>query len=354
MNHGKGGLGNFFEDFELDRELVCATPRVVTSAETTLHIAITNDRSPRFCNAEGRVNPIIVFHVVIGQTVRMVSLNSPANLGYAGMIWKTPVFHGDEISTRIRIVGLKENSNGKTGIAWVETTGRNQRGEIVLQYTRWVMVRKRDVATPTPYLDAPVVPELPAQVQASELPPWSGALTTTDQTGGRFFFEDYAAGERIYHFDGMTVNHTDHTSYTRLWQNSAKVHFDHLLTNGRPLVYGGFPLAVSYAMAFNGLENRSGIVAMNSGAHANPTYAGTTLYAYSDVLEVHDLGGPVGALRLRLVGVKDGNPADEPDFARRIRDENARERYNPRVVLDLDYWELMPKCGRGSPSMGPG
>ena len=164
MSQEKGGLGNFFEDFELGRELICATPRVITSAETAMHIATTNDRSARFCNAEGRVNPVIVFHVVIGQTVRLVSLNSPANLGYAGMIWKTPVFHGDEISTRIKIVGLKENSNGKTGIAYVETTGRNQRGEIVLQYTRWVMVRKRDVDTPTPYLEAPVVPELPSQV----------------------------------------------------------------------------------------------------------------------------------------------------------------------------------------------
>jgi 2-methylfumaryl-CoA hydratase len=343
MSGGKGGLGNFFEDFELGSELVCPTPRVVTSAETAMHIATTNDRSPRFCGAAGRVHPLIVFHIVIGQTVRLVSLNSPANLGYAGMVWETPVHHGDEISTRIRIVGLKENSNKKTGIAYVETTGRNQRGEVVLRYTRWVMVRKRDVETPTQYLDSPVVPELPSQVAVADLPEWAGEMTTSERTGGRYFFEDYASGERIYHFDGMTVNHADHMSYTRLWQNTAKVHFDHLLTDGRPLVYGGFPLSVCYAMAFNGLENRSGIVAMNSGAHANPTYAGTTLYAYSDVLETHDLPGPVGALRLRLVGVKDGNPADEPDFERRVTDEKGRERYNPRVVLDLDYWELMPR-----------
>lgn len=343
MTRKKGGLGNFFEDFELGKEMVCATPRVVTSAETAWHIATTNDRTSRFCNAEGRVHPLIVFHVVIGQTVRLVSLNSPANLGYAGMIWKTPVFHGDEISTRIRIRGLKENSNGQTGIVYVETTGRNQRDEVVLQYTRWVMVRKRDPQTPTEFLEEPVVPELPDQVRVSELPSWSGPLTRTEQTGGLFFFEDYAAGERIYHHDGMTVNHADHMSYTRLWQNTAKVHFDHLLTEGRPLVYGGFPLAVTYAQAFNGLENRSGIVAMNSGSHANPTYAGTTLYSYTDVLEVHDLPGPVGALRLRLVGVKDGNPADEPGFERRVADEKGRERYNSRVVLDLDYWELMPR-----------
>ena len=348
MSQDKGGLGNFFEDFEIGKEMSCATPRVVTSAETAFHIATTNDRTPRFCNAEGRVHPVIVFHVVIGQTVRQVSLNSPANLGYAGMVWKKPVFHGDEISTRIRIVGLKENSNGKTGIAYVETTGRNQRDEIVLQYTRWVMVRKRDVGQSTRYLDEPVIPELPSQVQADQLPEWTGALTTTEKTGGRFLYDDYAAGERIYHYDGMTVNNADHMSYTRLWQNTAKVHFDHLLTDGRPLVYGGFPLAVAYAQAFNGLENRSGIVAMNSGSHANPCYAGTTIYSYSDVLEVHEVSPDVGALRMRLVAVKDGNPADDPDFQRRVQDDKGKERYNPRVLLDLDYWELMPKRSASS------
>src|SRR5690606_37774643 len=112
---GKGGIGNFFEDFEIGQEMVCATPRVLTAAETAWHIATTNDRTPRFCGAEGRVHPLIVFHLVIAQTVRQVSLNARANLGYAGMIWRTPVFHGDEITTSIKIVGLKENSNKQTG-----------------------------------------------------------------------------------------------------------------------------------------------------------------------------------------------------------------------------------------------
>ena len=105
---------------------------------------------------------------------------------------------------------------------------------------------------------------------------------------------------------------------------------------------------VAYAQAFNGLENRSGIVAMNSGSHANPCYAGTTIYSYSDVLEVHEVSPDVGALRMRLVAVKDGNPADDPDFQRRVQDDKGKERYNPRVLLDLDYWELMPKRSASS------
>ncbi|MBM4265274.1 MAG: hypothetical protein FJ144_01455 [Deltaproteobacteria bacterium] len=347
MKGNKGDLGNFFENFEIGRELSCATPRVLTSAETAWHIATTNDRTPRFCNAEGRVHPLIVYHTVIGQTVRQVSLNASANLGYAGMIWHTPVFHGDEVSTRIKIVGLKENSSGKNGNVYVETTARNQRGETVLHYTRWAMVNKSQPDRPTKYLEAPVVPELPSQVELADVPDWDGALATTEKTGGRFFFEDYEVGERIYHYDGMTVNASDHTSYTRLFQNSAKVHFDDVLTGGRRLVVGGFPLSVAYAEAFSGLENRSGIVAMNSGAHANPCYAGMTIYAYTDVLEKHDRPGKkAGALRLRMVAVSEANPADEPDFPLRLKDDKGRERYNPRVLLDMDFWELMPRRPR--------
>jgi 2-methylfumaryl-CoA hydratase len=347
---GKGSIGNFFEDFEIGRELTCPTPRALTAAETAWHIATTNDRTPRFCSSEGRVHPLIVFHLVIAQTVRQVSLNARANLGYAGMIWRTPVFHGDEITTTIKIVGLKENSNKQTGNVYVATTGRNQKGETVLEYTRWVMVKKRDESKATRYLDAPVTPELPKQVALQDLPELSGALPRQRQTGGAFAFEDYTPGERIYHHDGMTVNHSDHMSYTRLFQNSAKVHFDELRTDGNPLVFGGLPLSVAYAQAFNGLENRSGIVAMNSGAHANPCYAGTTIYSFSDVLEAHPCGpsgeAPWGALRLRLVAVKDGDPSEEPDFQIRVSDGKGGERYNPRVLLDMDYFELMPRSGR--------
>ena len=343
---GKGSLGNFFEDFEIGQERPCPTPRVVTSAETAWHIATTNDRTPRFCSAEGRVHPLIVFHIVIGQTVRPVSLNSPANLGYAGMIWRTPVFHGDEITTTIRITGLKENSRKDTGNVYVRTVGRNQRDEIVLEYTRWVMVRKRDTSKATRYLDEPVVPDLPASVAVDQLPAWSGALPDPVKTGGSWFFEDYEVGERVFHHDGTTVNHSDHMQYTRLWQNSAKVHFDEILTDGNPLVYGGFSIATAYSQAFNGFENRGGIVAMNSGAHANPCRAGTTIYSFSEVLEKHDLGdAPTGALRLRLCAVKDTNPANEPGLQPKVKDESGRERYDSRILLDLDYFELMPKRG---------
>ena len=45
----------------------------------------------------------------------------------------------------------------------------------------------------------------------------------------------------------------------------------------------------------------------------------------------------------RSVAVKDLDPAGQPDFA--IRTEDGK-RYDPRVLLDMDYWELVPRRGR--------
>jgi 2-methylfumaryl-CoA hydratase len=62
------------------------------------------------------------------------------------------------------VIGLRELSNGRAGVVWVRTTGRDQTGRAVLEYVRWVMVRKRDPAAAAP---EPIVPELAASVPAS-------------------------------------------------------------------------------------------------------------------------------------------------------------------------------------------
>ena len=123
---------------------------------------------------------------------------------------------------------------------------------------------------------------------------------------------------------------------TRLWQNTSKVHFDvGQREDGRRLIYGGHVISLARALSFNGLANAQMMVALNAGAHANPCFAGDTVRAWSEVLDRAENAAPgVGALRLRLVAVKQGAPA----FA--LKDEAGR--YLPQVLLDLDYWALVP------------
>jgi 2-methylfumaryl-CoA hydratase len=113
-------------------------------------------------------------------------------------------------------------------------------------------------------------------------------LAVPSQTGsvqhdGPWFLEDYAPGDIIHHHAGMTLTETEHAAATRLYQNTAKVHFDARLMagtrSGKRLVYGGHVISMARALAFNGFENALRILAWNGGAHTNPVFAGDTLYA---------------------------------------------------------------------------
>jgi 2-methylfumaryl-CoA hydratase len=181
---------------------------------------------------------------------------------------------------------------------------------------------------------------VPAELDLSSFDP--------EITGGSDFWEDFQPGDRVAHPQGLTVEEAEHQMATRLYQNNARVHFnDHMQKDsrlGRRIVYGGHVISLAHAISYDGLENAIRILAFNAGAHANPTVAGDTLYAWTDVIERIDLGRPdAGALRLRLVGVKNLDPTKEP-IALKVPDaESGREQYHPNVVLDLDYTVLVPK-----------
>ncbi len=352
----KTNPGNFFEDFEVGAELVHAVPRTITEGEAALYIGLTGSRYPLHCSAEfarslgyprETVNDLLVFHIVFGKTVNDVSLNAVANLGYAGVRFLQPVYPGDTLRSISTVIGKKENSSGKTGVVWVKTVGTNQRDEPVLEFYRWVMVNKRDPATPTGAADRP---EMPKQVAPSELVV-APSLDLTNYAawpaGGSAYFDDYEVGEKIDHIDGMTIEEAEHATATRLYQNTAKVHFDAVQTKdtrfGRRLMYGGHVISIARELSFNGLEKVLAILAWNGGAHANPTFAGDTIYAYSEILDKTDLPGRTdcGALRVRLVGLKDVSPT-QAGFPLKVS-KDGRDVYSTDVVLDLDYWLLVPR-----------
>lgn len=351
----KTNPGNFFEDFQRGAKLVHAVPRTITEGDQSLYIALTGDRFPLHSSAEfarslgyrrETINDLLAFHMVFGKTVNDVSLNAVANLGYAAVRFLEPVYPGDTLRSVSEVIGKKENKSGENGVVWVRSTGTNQRGAKVLEFYRWVMVNKRDPKTPTGANDNP---EMRKEVPASELvvptflkldeyEPWPA--------GGRAFFEDYEKGEKIDHIDGMTLEESEHAIATRLYQNTAKVHFDGFAAKntrfGKRLIYGGHIISLARSLAFNGLENVLGILAWNGGAHANPSFAGDTIYAWSEVLDKAELEHKgVGALRLRLVGVKNLDLKAEP-FPLKV-EKDGKSAYHPNVVLDLDYWALVPK-----------
>jgi 2-methylfumaryl-CoA hydratase len=346
----KAKQGNFFEDFELGQIIHHATPRTVTAGDVSLYTALYGSRfavqsSDAFAKAIGYpsspVDDLLVFHIVFGKTVPDISLNAVANLGYAECVFLKPVYIGDSLSASSEVIGLRENSNKQSGVIYVRTTGRDQCGEPVLSYVRWVMVRKRNEAAPAPEAS---IPKFKDTVAPAEL---GRGLPLLDLDGYNNFLSgsahrwgSYQIGEKIDHIDGMTIEEAEHQLATRLYQNTAKVHFNQHEQGqgrfGRRLIYGGHIISLARALSFNGLENAFHVAAINGGRHVSPAFAGDTVYAYSEVLDKADLGRPdANALRLRLVALKDV-PAGRFPF-------KSGDQYDPSVLLDLDLWVLLPR-----------
>lgn len=348
----KINVGNFFEDFKIGQIIRHAAPRTVTVGEVALYTALYLPRfavqsSTAFAQAIGYerapIDDLLVFHLVLGKTVPDVSLNAIANLGYADFKFLVPVYPGDTLSATSEVIGLKENSNKETGVVYVRTSGANQRGETVLSYARWVMVKKRDKDAP---VGPEVVPDLPKSVDPSELgraaPPLNVAAYDMALAGSPFVWGDYDKGEKIDHIDGMTVEEAEHQLATRLYQNNSKVHFNQYYEAqgrfGKRIIYGGHVISLARALSFNGLENVFHISAVNGGRHVNPLFAGGTVFAWSEVLDKAEIPGrkDIGALRLRLVAAKDRPCADFPL-------QGADGKPDPAVLLDLDYWGVLPR-----------
>src|SRR5215467_8105675 len=347
----KNSPGNFFEDFRVGQVIRHATPRTLTTGDAALYTGLFGPRfavqsSDVFAKAIGYarapLDDLLVFHVVFGKTVPDVSLNAVANLGYANCFFRKPVYPGDTLAAQSEVIGLKENSSRKTGIVYVRTTGYNQDSAPVLEYVRWVMVRKRDEAAPAPGDHVPRVLDavLPSTL-GDACPRIDASAYDVTLAGSPYRFGDYAVGEKIDDVDGMTVEEAEHQTATRLYQNTARIHFDQYSAAqgrfGRRLIYGGHVISLARALSFNGLANAFHIAAINGGRHVSPLFAGATVFAWSEVLAKADIADrdDVGALRLRTVATKDHPCADFP--------LKSGEEDDPAVLLDLDYWVLMPR-----------
>src|SRR5258706_934277 len=133
------------------------------------------------------------------------------------------------------------------------------------------MVKKRDKAAPAPL---PSAPSLPAAVAADQLGTAVRPLQTAGYdgalAGSQCRWGDYEVGERIDHVDGITIEEAEHQMAARLYQNTARVHFNQHTERegrfGRRLVYGGVGIFMARALSFNWLGNAFHLTAIHGGA----------------------------------------------------------------------------------------
>lgn len=346
----KNFSGYFFEDFELNDHLTHATPRTITEGDVALYTALTGSRFVLYCaepvaKACGfertPIDNFLVFHIAFGKTVPDVSLNAVANLGYAECEFLSPCYVGDTLFVSSKVIGLKENSNGKTGIVYVHSTALNQHQQPVVSWKRWVMVHKKTPSAPTG-IDS--IPNLAATTAiGSQHIPEGLSFSDFDcaWSGAQHKLDDYQAGEVVLHHDGMTINPSDHSLATRLYQNNAKVHFDGYAMrssrHGEPLVYGGHVMSICRALSHNGLANGLWLAAINGGSHTAPSFAGDTISCATQILDKGTFEGrsDLGWIRVETTGFKNCDSETVKDYYTVDTDT--------QPVLKLDYTLLIPR-----------
>ena len=344
----KANQGNFFEDFSLGQIIDHPTSRTVTEADSSLYLALTGSRYSLYCNqpfakslgfSRQPLDNFLVFHIAFGKTVHDISLNAVANLGYAELQFYQATYASDTLSVNSEVIGLKENSNGKTGIVYVLSKAFNQNGDLLLSWKRWVMVHKRNQGMHNIYA---VEPQLNDSLALSDTYTPEGLdmkSYDTSISGENFLYDDYDKGEWIDHIDGLTIDHAEHTMATKLYQNNAKVHFNqHQMQNSphqQRLVYGGHIISLCRTLSHNGLANAQWLAAINGGKHTNPSYAGDTIYAATNILDKQLLSDDIGVLRVRTIGIKNRNWSElKNEYSVKI---DNKLHYHANVVLDLDY-----------------
>lgn len=342
--------GNYFENFFIGQKFEHGVPRTITQADATLYTGLTGSRFALYCaetlatNSGFKTTPIdnfLVFHIAFGKTVNDISLNAVANLGYAEVKFHQASFCGDTLTVKSEVIGLKENSNGKNGVVYVRSSATNQNSQLVVSWIRWVMVEKQIASQPT---TEPLLPEFQPFIPGEELSlpgDYNFANWKSTDSDSQITYDDLEIGDYLFHRDGITINDSDHSMATRLYQNNARVHFDqHLMQTtqkGKRLVYGGHIISICRALSYNGFANAIWPLAVNAGTHTNPSFAGDTIFCQSEVIAKHqpDDRTDLGFVRIRLLGIKNDTP-DNMDF---LYDRSeARTKYHPNLVLDLDYW----------------
>ncbi len=147
-------LGLYFEDFEEGAEIKHVLSKTIFESDNNFFSLMTMNHHPVHTNADyasknqhGRILVVgtLVFSLAVGITVPDISGKAIANLDYESIKHLSPVFIGDTIYVRSKILSKRESkSKQDRGIIYVESIASNQNGVDVLSFRRHVLIKKKN------------------------------------------------------------------------------------------------------------------------------------------------------------------------------------------------------------------
>ena len=149
----QGWTGRVFEDFVVGDVYDHPLGRTLLAADNIWFTCLTMNTNPIHFDAayaaqtefgKPLMNSCLTLALVTGQSVTDLTQNAVANLGWDQVRLPHPVFEGDPIYSRSEVLDIRESkSRPNVGIVKVKTTGVNQDGTPVIDFTRTFMVWKR-------------------------------------------------------------------------------------------------------------------------------------------------------------------------------------------------------------------
>ncbi|MCI7575410.1 MAG: MaoC family dehydratase [Bacteroidales bacterium] len=148
-------LGMYFEEFEVGQEIKHSLSKTIFESDNNFFSLLTMNHHPVHTNADyasrnqhGRILVVgtLVFSLSVGMTVPDISGKAIANLDYENIKHLAPVFIGDTLYVRTKVLDKREsNTKSDRGIVYVETIASNQNGQDVLSFRRHVLIKKKNV-----------------------------------------------------------------------------------------------------------------------------------------------------------------------------------------------------------------
>ncbi|MCB9693570.1 MAG: hypothetical protein H6736_17295 [Alphaproteobacteria bacterium] len=321
-----------YEDFQVGSRVECPGARQLTESDRATWVGLVGDPITRFADGSKRVHPLLVYNLAHAMVMQGVLSAVKEELGVSGLITHRPVDVGSTIHATCRVIGAREDPTKDTGVIWVRVAARDPRG-VVLSYVAWFRVAKRHKQGQGPRDTLPTLQDKLAvrDIHTGGL----GELPKPHETGGKYAFEDYVAGETIFHEPATHIEGTEIRMFARWFRLDRAVH--HLPEVQGFRAPGGQAVGLAYALAHDGLQNRIGLGGVNAWRTPNPVKPGDTLRAMSQVVGAEALNPTIGAVRLRTFLFRGRVPmADDPPLI------TNGKRYYDHIAVDMDYWELLP------------
>lgn len=312
--------GRYLDDFNEGEVFIHPRAFTVDRSFAQEYATVFHDTCPLFMSADYArahgfrdlvVPPLQVFNIVLSLGVQNNSEKAMANLGYYDVTFLEPVYPGDSITARSKVLSRRERGEGKPGIVHVRTLGLNQDNRPVIQYERKIMIPPRPAdAPPAPAASGGDFPEV-ARPQI-KLPELNVPAAMRPLTGGGTYFEDFSEGQIIVHRNMRTIT-DEHVPWTYRMGNTHPLHYDKLYSkglsgpmSGEPIVYGGLVFGWLMGLASRDTtENMLWDLGYHEGYHTQPAISGDTVGAISRILKKSE--GPLpgtGIVQIQLIGVK--------------------------------------------------